>query len=277
MILKITLLVDNQTLVDQYYLAEPALCVWIESGESRILFDTGYSDVFLENAQRLNLNISELDALVLSHGHSDHTWGVPALADFLRRTRQRKSKVKLIAHPDVFCEKTQDGETIGVNFEIRDFLDVFECCFTRTPLPLGSGVHYLGEIPRATNFEAKNPIGKTRSKGPWIDDFIQDDSGVAVCVSDGLVIVSGCAHSGIVNMVQHAMEVTGEKKIVDIIGGLHLQNPTSAQLEGTVAYFESLNLNQLHACHCTDLPSKCRLLRSLPLREIGSGSILVYE
>lgn len=272
----VTLLVDNQTLVDRYYLAEPAFSAWIESENTQILFDTGYSDVFMENARRLNFEISELDVLALSHGHSDHTWGLPALADHLRQFRRKSEKVRLVAHPEVFFRKEFEGEIYGVNFNIDNFTDVFDFCLTTAPVDLGGRVSFLGEIERTTSFECKESIGSTMKNGTWIADFVQDDSALVYQGEEGLLIITGCSHSGIVNIVRHAAAVTGQSKIIDILGGLHLQKPSVEQLEGTASFLESLGLKQLHASHCTDLPSKCRLLRSLPLIEVGSGSAMLY-
>jgi len=240
------------------------------------MFDTGYSGVFLENARRLGLEVSEMDVLVLSHGHSDHTWGLPALAEHLRLKRRKKDHVKLIAHPEAFDEKGLDGENYGVNFNIQEFKDVFEVQLTKTPVEFGDGLMFLGEIPRKNNFEGKIPIGKTRRGAQWENDFIMDDTALSFMGEEGLVIVSGCSHSGIVNIVEHAMTLNPGAKVQDVVGGLHLQNPTAEQLDGTVKFFESLGLKQLHASHCTDLASKCRLMQSLPLREIGAGSVLEY-
>lgn len=274
--MKITLLVDNQTLVDQYFLAEPAFCAWVESGDTKLMFDTGYSEVFLENARRLRLEISEVDLLVLSHGHSDHTWGLPALAGHLRLNRRRPDRVRLIAHPEAFYEKGLDGEVYGVNFNIEDYKDVFDVVLTKSAVNLGSGMMYLGEIPRKNDFEGKLAIGQTRRGQSWEKDFILDDTGLSYLGKDGLVIISGCSHSGIVNIVEHAMTLNETRKVIDVVGGLHLQKPTKEQLEGTVRFFESLDLKQLHASHCTDLASKCRLMQTLPLTEVGSGSVLEY-
>lgn len=275
--MKVTLLVDNQTLVDKYFLAEPAFSAWIEVEGTQILFDTGYSDVFLENARRCGIILSELDVLVLSHGHSDHTWGLPALANHLRQHRQRSEKVRLVAHPEAFYDKGFEGENYGVNFNIEEFEDVFELNLTTMPVLIGAGVSFLGEINRQTEFEGKTPIGVTLKGGTWEKDYIKDDSALVYHGKEGLVILSGCSHSGIVNIIKHAIDYTFETRVVDILGGLHLQNPTREQLEGTALYLESLGLEQLHASHCTDLKSKCRLLHTLPISEVGSGSVLTYK
>ena len=275
--MRVVLLMDNQTLVDEYYLAEPAFCAWIESGNTKLLFDTGYSELFLENARRLGLEISELDLLVLSHGHSDHTWGLPALARYLRLHRQRRDRVRLVAHPEVFCPKEMEGEIYGVNFDIHQFEDVFELNLSTSPIPLGDGLMFLGEIPRLTSFEGRDTIGMTCLGRAWEPDSVRDDSALTFMGREGLVVITGCSHSGIVNIVNQAMTLTGCDKVIDVVGGLHLQKPTPDQLEGTAVFLESLGLEALRATHCTDLVSKCRLLKTLPLKEIGSGSQMEYR
>ena len=105
--MKLTVLVDNHTYIDRYYLGEPAVCYLIEDGENMILLDTGYSDVFAENAARLGIDLSRVTDIVLSHGHNDHTGGLPA---FFERFPQR---VRLFAHPNALLPKRYDGLAVG--------------------------------------------------------------------------------------------------------------------------------------------------------------------
>lgn len=92
--MKLTILVDNITLIDQYYLAEPALSFLIETEEEKILFDTGYSDVFLRNAERMNLNLKEIDYLIFSHGHNDHTMGLISYIKYIMETKSKENHIK---------------------------------------------------------------------------------------------------------------------------------------------------------------------------------------
>ena len=105
--MELTVLVDNHTYIDRYYLGEPAVCYLIEDGQQRILLDTGYSDVFLENAARMGIDLSGVTDIVLSHGHNDHTGGLPA---FLARFSQ---DVRLFAHPNALLPKRVDGLEVG--------------------------------------------------------------------------------------------------------------------------------------------------------------------
>ncbi|MDD4160533.1 MAG: MBL fold metallo-hydrolase [Synergistaceae bacterium] len=102
--LKLTVLVDNNTLIDKYLTAEPGLSFWIESDGRKILFDTGYSDVFIKNAQVLGINLNDIDVAVLSHGHNDHTWGLNHLVQYFDRT-MKSDMPEMIAHPGAFERK----------------------------------------------------------------------------------------------------------------------------------------------------------------------------
>ena len=134
---------------------------------------------------------------------------------------------------------------------------------------LTGGLVFLGEIPRRHPFEAAQPIVEMRDTGE--PDFLPDDSALAYRSPAGLVIITGCAHAGICNIVDHARDVCGEERIVDIIGGFHLLDPKPAQLRGTLAYMKALNPEALHACHCTDLKSKIALAGVANLGEVGVG------
>ncbi len=103
-----------------------------------------------------------------------------------------------------------------------------------------------------------------------------DDSALVYRADQGLVILTGCSHAGICNIVEYAKEITGETRILDVIGGLHLQSPSNNQIQQTMDYFVQNQPTELHACHCTDLPSKIRLSSVTTIREVGCGMVLKY-
>jgi 7,8-dihydropterin-6-yl-methyl-4-(beta-D-ribofuranosyl)aminobenzene 5'-phosphate synthase len=276
--MKLTVLVDNNTYIDHYFLAEPGLSIFIEDNGTRILFDCGYSDIFFHNARKMGIDLLFLDYLVFSHGHLDHTWGVNTLirelnAAFLQGRPYKKPTV--VAHPKTFISKILEGiGEIGA-ITSKEKLELhFERNLSPLPVSLTDRLVYLGEIPRKNDFESLNPIG--RRKGGGKADFVPDDTALAYRTDEGLVIITGCSHAGICNIVEHARTVCGEDRIIDIIGGLHLLNPSKEQLEGTLDYLKQLGLRQLHACHCTDLASKCSLAAVSPLKEVGVGLSLEY-
>ena len=103
-----------------------------------------------------------------------------------------------------------------------------------------------------------------------------EDSALAYKSEDGLVIITGCSHAGICNIIEYAKAVCSENRINDVVGGLHLQNPPEKQLQGTMNYFEKLALKRIHACHCTDLQSKIALSEVVEIKEVGVGLSLTY-
>jgi len=135
----------------------------------------------------------------------------------------------------------------------------------------------LGEIERKNYFEAQRPIGKVVKGNFEEDDYLIDDSALTYQSSKGLVIITGCSHSGICNIVEGAKKICGDDRIIDIVGGFHLLNPKKEQLQGTLDYMEKLKPQEVHACHCTDLNSKIALSQVINLKEVGVGQTLEYK
>lgn len=273
--MKLTVLVDNNTLIDQYYLGEPAVSYWIRADEKNILFDVGYSDVFIKNAEALDINLKKADYLVLSHGHLDHTWGLEPYIDLLG---DRSKNIRLVAHPDTFDRKLLEGfGDIGTRKRKKEIAKYFDLNLSKEPVWLTDNLCFLGEIPRKNDFEAKNPIGVVVKEGTESPDYIIDDSALAYKSRDGLVVITGCSHSGVCNIIEHAREVCKQEKIRDIIGGLHLYEAEEEVLDKTVRYLESCGVEDMHPCHCTGLRGKLALGRIFPIKEVGSGLVLGYE
>ena len=109
-----------------------------------------------------------------------------------------------------------------------------------------------------------------------LDDIVIEDSALVYKTPNGLVVISGCSHSGICNIIEYARYVCEDPRVCDVIGGFHLQNPSRRQLEGTLAYLKDLQPELVHACHCTDLASKIALSRVVNLEEVGVGLSLQY-
>ena len=278
--MKLTVLVDNNTLIDRYFVGEPGVSYFIEDEGTRILFDVGYSDVFIANAQKLGIDLTHIDFVVLSHGHLDHTWGLMPLVRLFTECAIEERDAgtpTLVAHPGALAKKRSDdlGE-IGSLLSADGLRGNLRLDLTEEPRWLTERLVFLGEIERTHAFEAGVAMGKTVRNGTEVDDFLLDDSALAYMSSDGLVIVTGCSHSGICNITDYARKVCGENKVADIIGGFHLLNPSSEQLQGTVDYLGTLQPGSIHACHCTDLDSKIALAQAVTLKEVGVGLELEY-
>jgi 7,8-dihydropterin-6-yl-methyl-4-(beta-D-ribofuranosyl)aminobenzene 5'-phosphate synthase len=278
--LKLTVLVDNNTLIDHYFYAEPAVSYLIEDRDIRILFDVGYSDVFLKNAQKMRVDLLSIDFIVLSHGHLDHTWGLFTLLKLYTDAGFEKISYKiptLIAHPHAFLTRTMnDLKEIGSIISKEKLENHFKLELSKDPVWLTDDLVFLGEIERKTNFEANIPIGKILGSSIK-DDYLIDDSALVYKSKRGLVIITGCSHSGICNIAEYAKKICDDDRIIDIIGGFHLISPSDEQLEGTLQYMGKLMPEKVHACHCTDLNSKIALSKVVKLEEVGVGLVIKHN
>lgn len=278
--MKLTVLIDNNTLIDKYFIAEPGVSYFIEVEGKKILFDVGYSDAFITNAQKLTIDLLDMDFVVLSHGHLDHTWGLMPLVRVYTERMMEGLKVKkptLVTHPLTFLSRKIDNlPEIGSLMSEDKLSGYFHLELSREPVNLTERLIFLGEIERVHDFESKNPIGKILKDGVEEDDFLFDDSALAYKSPNGLIIITGCSHAGICNIVEYAKKVCGDERVVDVIGGFHLLDPSTEQIQKTVEYFKSLHTDSIHACHCTDLNSKIALSKVSDIKEVGVGSLLEY-
>jgi 7,8-dihydropterin-6-yl-methyl-4-(beta-D-ribofuranosyl)aminobenzene 5'-phosphate synthase len=278
--MKLSVLLDNNTLIDRYFLGEPGVSYYIEADGKKILFDVGYSDAFIRNAQKLRIDLLDVDIIVLSHGHLDHTWGLFPLIQHFTEAIFEKRKVKhprLVAHPGVLASKKyRDIPEMGSLLSEDKLGSYFDLQFCREPMHLTDRLIFLGEIIRTTDFEAQEPIGLTVEGGKSVDDFLLEDSAIVYQSAKGLIIITGCSHSGICNIVEYARNVCGDPRVVDIIGGFHLLNPSKKQIRGTIEYLKAINPECIHPCHCTDLNSKIEMSGSLKIKEVGVGLVLEY-
>jgi 7,8-dihydropterin-6-yl-methyl-4-(beta-D-ribofuranosyl)aminobenzene 5'-phosphate synthase len=276
--MQITVLVDNNSAPHLY--GEWGLSFLIEDQGIRVLFDTGGSDLFIQNAAKLGVDLLDLDYIVLSHGHWDHSWGLePLLQLYYQKSKAELRRPKFIAHPYALLPKQQPatGEENGVTVTEETVSRVFPVQFSKTPVKLSERLIFLGEIERKFDFEEFEPTYQIiLPDGSTAPDCLTDDSALAYQTLEGLVIIFGCAHSGICNTIEYAKKVCGEERIVDVIGGFHLINPSPEKLKGTIRYLESLGLSAFHVCHCVDLTSKVALAQVRPLDEIRVGSRLTF-
>lgn len=272
--LKIKVLVDNNTIIDKYYTGEPGLSLLLETDGRRILFDTGYSDAFLRNAELMGEDLTNLDAVVISHGHNDHTWGLAHLIQYYDR-RFVSHRPALIAHPLAFDRKRANGLEIGMMVS-RDVLSsYFDIIEATGPYSITDRLTWLGEIPRV--MEPARPLGTRITDGEEADDLCLDDSALVYQNSRGFVVITGCSHSGICNILDHARKVTGRSEVLDVIGGLHMLNVPADRMNEAIAWLEKNPPAVMHPCHCTDLRAKTALSEFFNVGEVGVGLELDYE
>ena len=277
--MKLHILVDNNTLIDRYFRGEPGFSALLETRECRVLFDTGYSDLFLTNAQKMGLSLSHLDFLVLSHSHLDHTWGLDPFVRYLTELSiegRPFKRPRLVGHPEVFSSAGMEGiPEFGCLMSRKKLARHMEMTLSRKPVEIAPGLVFLGEIPRMNDFEGQITFGQ--KDGETKPDHVMEDSALALKTDHGLVIITGCAHAGVCNTISYAMDVCNETRVADVIGGFHLLDPDPGVLKKTVSFFKNLAPEAVHACHCTDLASKTALAGAVNVREVGVGLCLNYE
>jgi len=193
----------------------------------------------------------------------------------LRIEKRPFRKPTLITHPQTLVSVvSEDFDELGSLISERKLSKHFQLQLSEKPQQLSDRLTFLGQIPRKNNFEAMAAYG--RKEAAQEDDLVMDDSALVYESAEGLVIITGCSHAGICNIIEYAREVCATDKVADIIGGFHLQNPPRRQMEGTLAYMKDLLPNTVHACHCTDLNSKIALSKVVDLKEVGVGLRLEY-
>ena len=259
--MKLSVLTEN--VASGFFLAEFGLSYFIEHENKSILFDTGNTDVFIQNAKKLSIDLDTADAIVLSHGHWDHGNGLKYLRD-----------KKLICHPDVFLKRFRKNSriNIGLNSSYEEMDKRFELVLSRGPFHLSNNMIYLGEIPRIYPFESQTTTFITQDGK---EDFVPDDSALAIMLDDELIVVSGCAHSGICNIVEYAKRVTGLHKINSVIGGFHLKE-NNKQTQETIQYFKDQQIRNVLPSHCTQLPALAAFYDAFKMEQVKTGQVFNF-
>ena len=264
----LTVLVDNNTYIDKYYLGEPGVSYYIEDEGTKIIFDTGYSDIYLKNAKKMGIDVSLTDKIIISHGHNDHTGG-------LQYFPIPEKKPRLIAHPNILEEKECDALKVGCPDIVLE--DKFELNLTSKPLRVSPNIIFLGEIERSNDFENKIPVGERLLADGRKADFLIDDSALVYDSGDGIYIITGCSHAGICNIISYAKKITGRSKVKGVIGGFHLFDPDSLQTKNTIEFLKKENISELYPCHCTSFAARCALNEKIHVKEAGVSLKLIWE
>lgn len=263
--MKLKVLVDNNTFINDYYLAEPAVSYYIEDEGNKILFDTGYSDVFIKNAKQMNINLDELDKIVISHGHNDHTGGLKYLFENISN-----KEIELITHEESLNNKVCDNEYIGTSMTKEQLEKVCKLKLANKPLNITENIVFLGEIPQINDFETRQVIGKCSCNEKMIDDIVKEDTAIVYKSKKGLFIITGCSHSGICNIIEYAKKICNENRIYGIIGGFHLFD-NNKRLEKTIEYLKENSIKLLYPCHCVSLKAKIEMSKKIEIHEVGVG------
>ncbi|MFH0968482.1 MAG: MBL fold metallo-hydrolase [Methanobacteriota archaeon] len=285
--IEVTVLVDNYTDLlrmdntpfltrpslpyGEILLAEHGLSLYITlfSGRttSSILMDAGGSDIsLLYNADRLGVNIRDISIMIISHGHDDHTGSIKRILEPCTRP------IPVYIHPAAFSRRRKclsDDSLVEMAPPDRDELIKSGAEFHMTPGPTWlcqNQILITGEIDRSTSFEQTNPIYSVENSGTWIQDLFQDDQAIILCLKGkGLVVITGCAHAGIINTIQYARNITGVDQVYAVIGGFHLSGSFfRPAITPTIIAMKEIDPIYVIPLHCTGWEAMTKFAEEMP-------------
>ena len=219
-------------------------------GELSLIMDTGPSpDVLLHNVDVMGINLQKTEVVMLSHGHYDHTGG---LIEALKRMEKR---VPVVAHPKIFDPKFKVKPSlkfIGASFKQSDVEAAGGMpLLVASPVKIAEGIMATGEVERKVAFERVEGFW-TVDNERFVEDIMPDDQSLIINIEGkGLVVVAGCAHSGIVNTIRHAQKITETDRVYAVLGGFHLREADEKRIQATVNELMKLDVNFIGPCHCT--------------------------
>ncbi len=276
---RVTVLVDNYV-HKSGLLAEHGWACWIETPACRVLFDTGQGPALLPNARELGIALETADAIVLSHGHYDHTGALSAVLDLAPAAR-------LFAHPGAFeakysCRSASAARYIGMPGDRRNLPNRISTRLVPTiaPVGVGPGLQVTGQIPRTNALEDAG--------GPFFldeacerPDPLVDDQALVIRTGGGVVVVLGCAHAGVINTLKYVEQVTGGAPVRAVLGGMHLGAASCERVEWTIEELRRREIPQVAAAHCTGPNAFAALWGGLPgrcvLSEVGMSRAWEHE
>ena len=260
--MKIRITVLSENLVGKRVgIGEHGFSAYIETDQGNYLFDTGSGHSIVANSLTLNKDLKSIRKIFLSHGHFDHTGGLPEVLKL-------KENVDVHAHPHIFLDrihviKENEKETkrfVGIPYK-KGYLESLGADFILNTdfIQIEEGMFLTGEVPRKTSFEKPDPRLFSEIDGKMAQDIFFDDQSLILDTEKGLVVILGCAHAGTINILDHVIDKTGKENFYAIMGGTHLDFLTPEQLEESIKSLKKMEIEKVGVSHCTGMKAAFRL------------------
>jgi len=257
---RITILCEN-TVGKLIGSGEHGFSAFIETEHGNYLFDTGSGHSVIANSLVLNKSLRNIEKIYLSHGHYDHSGGLPEVLKL-------RGKVDVHVHPHIFLDRIavlkENGEEkkrfVGIPYKKR-YLEVLGAnfIFNTDFVEVENRIFLTGEVPKITPFEKPDPRLFSETDGKTAPDIFLDDQSLVLDTEKGLVLVLGCAHSGMINIIDHVIRKTGKENFKAILGGTHLDFLTPEQLEESIKALKKMTIDKIGVSHCTGMRASFRL------------------
>jgi 7,8-dihydropterin-6-yl-methyl-4-(beta-D-ribofuranosyl)aminobenzene 5'-phosphate synthase len=274
--IKITTLVEN-TATKAKFRAEHGLSMLIEKDGEYILWDTGQTDAIVHNAKLLNVDLKKIKIVALSHGHYDHVGGLKYLLDY--------TKPVVYGHPEIFRKRysklSDDGNLRYIGIEDREYFENKGARFILNDKPqeIFDGIFTSGFEDMHTDFEEVDKNFVYEKDGEYVKDYVDDDMSLAIELDRGMFVLFGCAHRGIINIIDD-VENHFNKKVIGFLGGTHLGPASSSQRERTLKELKKRDyIEIIGPSHCTGMLMSAKLYCSFPDKTVFNnvGSVTVIE
>jgi 7,8-dihydropterin-6-yl-methyl-4-(beta-D-ribofuranosyl)aminobenzene 5'-phosphate synthase len=284
--LQISTLCENSVTAVNF-LGEWGLSVLISIGDQyKLLFDTGHGRTILHNADVLGINLSDIEGIVLSHGHNDHTGGLKSVLERIHYLQPDK-KIDILCHPEAVKPKyvknsiEKDFYYAAIPFSL-DELERWGAKFkySKTPTWLTENIASSGEIPLVNNVEQVTEICYLKDNDHFYADPVVDDQALFIITNLGLIVILGCAHRGMINTIQHARKVTGVAEVYMVMGGTHLVSASKERLDFTISQLKEIGVRKIGLSHCTGLRSAAYFDNHFPNTAFfynNAGTVLTFK
>jgi 7,8-dihydropterin-6-yl-methyl-4-(beta-D-ribofuranosyl)aminobenzene 5'-phosphate synthase len=272
--MRIYVVVEDYSGYESPFLGQHGVSFLIEKDGKRVLFDTGQSaEPLLYNMKLLGIDPASIDYVFLSHCHYDHTGGLLGVLKAIGK------RIPVIAHPTIFRRHFITHpylREVGVPFRREEIEELAHLYLTSDPIEIVEGVYSTGEIRNREEFERTELEVYTLDNGRIVRDTLMDDMSIVAKTPEGIVVVSGCSHAGIVSIVKHAIRLTGEERVRAVIGGFHLIDASDERIRRTVEEFKRLGVEEVYTGHCTGLRAEAAFLEAYGERfhKLHSGMVI---